>query len=307
MTTTNPEISRGMPYPRYVQDVWRELAHRRLTNAYKSAKIVPFNNQSRFIFFSDCHRGDNGRFDAFKKNKSLYLHAMQHYLREGFTYIEVGDGDELWYNLRFSDILKAHGDVFDLLHTFRRLNRLHVLAGNHDTQGPTCDHVVKDGIKAHESLLMRHEGTGRTLFVVHGHQADLTSWKLHVITRFLARSIWKKLKSFGIADPWANAGHSKSGPLQTRLSRLSHNQSSQIEERIIEWAAHYRQKILCGHTHMPAFASAMNSQYFNSGCCVTPGYLTGLEIQNGQIQQIRWRNIEDKEFRREEVTRPQTL
>ena len=32
-----------------------------------------------------------------------------------FTYIELGDGDELWENRSMKQIIEAHGDVFSLL------------------------------------------------------------------------------------------------------------------------------------------------------------------------------------------------
>ena len=31
----------------------------RLSRAYKNAKVVPFDDSSKFVLFSDCHRGDN--------------------------------------------------------------------------------------------------------------------------------------------------------------------------------------------------------------------------------------------------------
>ncbi|MGC1516255.1 MAG: serine/threonine protein phosphatase, partial [Maribacter sp.] len=34
-------------------------SERRLSRAYKNAKTIPFDDHSKFILFSDCHRGDN--------------------------------------------------------------------------------------------------------------------------------------------------------------------------------------------------------------------------------------------------------
>ncbi|MBN1262191.1 MAG: serine/threonine protein phosphatase, partial [Anaerolineae bacterium] len=68
----------------------------RLSGVLASAPEIPFTDDDRFIFFSDCHRGDNSWADDSAHNQSLMFHALQHYYREGFTYIEVGDGDELW-------------------------------------------------------------------------------------------------------------------------------------------------------------------------------------------------------------------
>ena len=58
----------------------------RLDNAYKHAKVVNFNDSSKFILFSDCHRGDNSFADDFANNRNIYFHALRHYYKEGFQY-----------------------------------------------------------------------------------------------------------------------------------------------------------------------------------------------------------------------------
>ena len=74
---------------------------KRLTRAYKKAKRIAFDDDSKFIIFSDCHRGDNSFADDFANNRNIYYHALKHYYKEDFTYCELGDGDELWENISF--------------------------------------------------------------------------------------------------------------------------------------------------------------------------------------------------------------
>jgi hypothetical protein len=69
---------------------------RRLTEAYKGAKVEYFDENSRYIFFSDCHRGDDSVSDEFTRNQNVLLHALDYYFNNGYIYVEVGDGDELW-------------------------------------------------------------------------------------------------------------------------------------------------------------------------------------------------------------------
>jgi hypothetical protein len=57
-------------------DRWQPLVEQRINNMASCAYEVPFDNHSRFVFFSDCHRGDNGRTDAFTANEQLFLHAL---------------------------------------------------------------------------------------------------------------------------------------------------------------------------------------------------------------------------------------
>lgn len=259
---------------RAVQDGQHTLAHKRLSEVFGTAKSVPFDDSSRIVLFSDCHRGDNSRADAFARNEELFLQALTHYYREGFMYVEVGDGDELWKNRRFSAIRDAHGRIFDLLHRFDLQNRLHLIVGNHDIQDRQQRWVEKDGMVAHEGLILYHWRTGQRIFVVHGHQADFKSDRLHVAGRFAARHIWKRLQVLGL-------GSHPSQPGDTR-------NRGKIRQRITEWLQVHQHTVICGHTHHPAFAARGAPPYFNTGSCLYSGYITGLEIQNGEIMLVKW-------------------
>ncbi|MEC8884572.1 MAG: serine/threonine protein phosphatase, partial [Bacteroidota bacterium] len=73
----------------------------RFDRAFANAPVIPFSDESKFILFSDCHRGDNSGADDFANNRNIYFHALKQYYQNGFTYCELGDGDELWENLSF--------------------------------------------------------------------------------------------------------------------------------------------------------------------------------------------------------------
>jgi UDP-2,3-diacylglucosamine pyrophosphatase LpxH len=293
MTTVAKGITSGtlpLQYPTTVQDDRRTFAHRRLTEVFEASQEVPFDDSSRIVFFSDCHRGDNSRADAFARNEGLFLHALTHYYLEGFTYIEVGDGDELWKNWRFSDIRHAHGWIFDLLHKFDWQGRLHLIVGNHDIQqGNQRNRVEKEGITADEGLILRHTKTGQRIFIVHGHQADFISDRLRVMSRFVVRHIWKRLQLLGLGSTTSRADSiQKQRKLEQRIIKWAQAQQRRIEERIIGWMQARWQTVICGHTHRPMCAAYGTVPYFNTGSCVYPGYITGLEIQNGEIKSVRW-------------------
>lgn len=40
----------------------------RLTKAYENARVEYFDENSKYVFFSDCHRGDGSLSDEFTKN-----------------------------------------------------------------------------------------------------------------------------------------------------------------------------------------------------------------------------------------------
>src|SRR5690606_14091643 len=149
----------------------------RLTRAYQNAKVIPFDDTSKLILFSDCHRGDNSFADDFANNRNIYYHALQQYYKEGITYVELGDGDELWENISFESIFTAHKNVYLLLRKFHWENRLHMIWGNHDMVYQDPKYVKKtlssffepiDGrdkelfedISYHEALILEHGETG---------------------------------------------------------------------------------------------------------------------------------------------------
>ena len=70
--------------------------------------------------------------DNFLKNQHLYAAALRYYYENDFTYIELGDGDELWENRSFTAIKEAHATTFQMLARFYADQRLYLLYGNHD-------------------------------------------------------------------------------------------------------------------------------------------------------------------------------
>jgi len=166
---------------------------KKLDRAYKNAKIVDFDDNSKFILFSDCHRGDNSFADDFANNRNIYFHALKHYYNEGFSYAELGDGDELWENISFKSILNAHKNVFELMQKFHKKNRLHMIWGNHDMVYRNPNYVKKHlstyfdpkvgeevelfgDITYHEAIVLKHKDTNQEVFLTHGHQ----SWELQI-------------------------------------------------------------------------------------------------------------------------------
>jgi UDP-2,3-diacylglucosamine pyrophosphatase LpxH len=257
-----------------LRNILRTRAYRRLTQAFETAKTVLFDDSSRLVFFSDLHRGDNSRSDAFAQNEDLFLQALAHYYRQGFTYIEVGDGDELWQNRRFSAVKRAHQRTFDLLHTFAGGSRLHVIFGNHDIQGFQHRRMKKDGLMAHEGLVLQNAHTDQRIFVVHGHQVDFKSDGIYRVSRFMTRHVWRHLQNLGFSDVATPVGESRN--------------RGTLRERVSEWIDVHKQMVICGHTHTPKFAAHGATPYFNTGSGVFNGYITGLEILNGEIAPIKW-------------------
>ena len=264
----------------------------RLTRAYKNARTIPFNDQSKFIFFSDCHRSDNSFADDFANNRNIYYHALKHYYQEGFQYCEIGDGDELWENLSFQPILEAHKNVYELMKQFHDEGRLHMVWGNHDMVYRNPSYVEKTlssyfdpktgtdvdlfcDIKFYEALILKHTETQQELFLTHGHQADWWNYVAWRWNRFLVRILWKPLNVMGIADPTSPAKNYK--------------ELIKVERRIKDWIVQNNNLMtIVGHTHRPRFPEPGDIPFFNDGSCVHPRSITGIEIEQGEISLIKW-------------------
>lgn len=267
-------------------------SQKRLSRAYENARRIPFNNQSKFIIFSDCHRGDNSFADDFANNRNIYYHALKTYLEEGFTYCELGDGDELWENIDFQTIFEVHHNVFYLLQKFYEENRLYRLVGNHDMVYKNKRYVEKHlftyfdkitgedkplfpGIEFTEGLVLEHEETGQELFLTHGHQADFMNYVGWKWNRFMVRALWRQLQIFGIGDPTSPA--------------KNYRELIKVERRTKKWIVNNRNRFtITGHTHRPRFPEPGEIPYFNDGSCVHPRSITGLEIVEGAISLIKW-------------------
>ncbi|MFT5755250.1 MAG: putative phosphodiesterase, partial [Flavobacterium sp.] len=255
---------------------------------------------SKFILFSDCHRGDSSFADDFANNRNIYYHALQHYFKEGYSYIELGDGDELWENMFFKDVFEANKNVYLLMQKFYTENRLHLIFGNHDFVYKNPNTVKrllseyfdpKEGkkiplfpnIKFEEAIILEHQESNQELFLTHGHQADFMNYVGWKFNRFLVRVLWKPLQVWGIKDP--------TSPAKNYVELVK------VERRIKKWIADNGNKItITGHTHRPRFPSPGENalHYFNDGSCVHPRSITGIEIEAGTISLIKWQ-IDTKE------------
>lgn len=263
-----------------------------LSNVYKKAKRIKFNNDSKLIFFSDVHRGDNSISDDFAHNQNIYYYALDYYYNRNYKYIEVGDGDELWEHRKFKHLRLAHSDIYYLMKKFYDRDRFIMLYGNHNMHFK-YDYYVRNhldyyydeyneeerelfkGIDVHEAIILEHEETGKEIFVTHGHQGDFINYQIWGVMMIISRYIWRFLNIIGFRNP--------ASPAKNRHRR------HKIEKNYSEWIRDNKKMMIIGHTHRPKFPLSNDPSYFNTGCCVHPRNITGIEINNGQISLVDWR------------------
>lgn len=270
-------------------------AFSRLDRAFQNAPLLPLTNCSRYVLMSDCHRGIGTSSDNFLKNQHLYFAALEHYYRQGFTYIELGDGDELWENRSMKNIIDIHSNVFWLFKQFDQENRLYLLYGNHDiikrrksypakscstyfcTQSQQVQPLFPsltffEGIILTTDLLPNRR-SHVSVYLTHGHQASLLNSTLWPLSRFLVRYFWRPLENLGILDPTSAA--------------KNYHVKSNCEMLLERWAQENGRILITGHTHRPILPEKP-AHYYNTGSCVHPRCITCIEIECGHMTLVKW-------------------
>lgn len=262
-----------------------------LSRIYKYSEQILFDDSSKFVFMSDVHRGDGSWADDFSKNQNLYFAALTQYYKGNYTYIENGDGDELWKFNELSDIIHVHSDVFWILSEFYKDGRLYFIYGNHDMVKKKNKYVrvnmyqyynhrdkkyisLFEDIVVHEGLVMIHKDTGDKIFIVHGHQVDFMSNTLWKFTRFLVKYLWRPLEIYGANDPTSTA--------------KNYTKKERVEKKLTKWVSKEDCIIITGHTHRPMLPEVGEHLYFNDGSCVHPRCITAIEIAEGDVILVKW-------------------
>ncbi|MCX5819809.1 MAG: metallophosphoesterase [Deltaproteobacteria bacterium] len=259
----------------------------------------------KLVCLSDMHRGDGSGADDFAQNSLIYRCALEHYLETGFTYIELGDAEELWENDNFDQIYITHTSVYELLAKFHDLDpaktRYLKVWGNHDLYWKDNEAVYRTlfpGIEIYEGIILNN-----TILLIHGHQADTKcSGEIAVFSKFFVHNFWPDLQRCGVKDP-------------TRAA-LNPGLCNEVDKRLHEWANRNDQgiaAIIAGHTHRAVFENLslterryMESKiktdgvkiknqpdrsYYNTGSCVHSLCITGIEItfEKGPcLRLIKW-------------------
>ncbi len=263
----------------------------RLNHAFENALELPLGAGTKYILISDCHRGVGTSSDNFLKNQHLYFAALKHYYQTGFTYIELGDGDELWENRNMETIIEVHSNVFWLFSLFYREDRLYMLYGNHDMIKKKRHYSAKKcntyfctesqkpqplfpELVFHEGIILRSsKQPDQALYLTHGHQASLLNSTFWPLSQFFVRYLWRPLENFGVLDPTSAA--------------KNYHVKNKCEERLNAWADRQGKILITGHTHRPVLPEEP-ACYYNTGSCVHPRCITCIEIENCSMTLVKW-------------------
>ena len=240
------------PVPEKVFSALDTLYAEILENPGKRGLLLPFDPiRDCFIIFSDQHKGNRDGADDFAGAELNYLRALDHYSKNDFTYISLGDSEELWENSIWT-VKKKNTAVFELEKIFLQKNKFIKIFGNHDLfwdNDPLAAWHLKDiygeKVRVYEGIVLRTDYELLTanfdLFLTHGHQGDAQSdgnW----FSKFFIANIWAPLQAFLRINPNTPAYDAEKKTLHNRI--------------MYEWSAS-KEKILLvtGHTHQPVFGS----------------------------------------------------
>lgn len=273
------------------------------TDPGKKGFIIPFQpHQSRFVIFSDHHKGARNGADDFLLAEANYLRALKYYNDARFHLILLGDAEELWENTLIQ-IKKHNRATFQAEGRFLRRHALTKIFGNHDLDweiNPMAASELKKiyggDLVALEAVILAGEVNDKRIeiFCTHGHQGDAQS-DGNLFSKFFVSNIWAPLQAYLRINP--------NTPAYSQTLKTEHN------GMMYEWSSQQRDLFLItGHTHQPVFESLTHFEriqrsedptgkvfqnikpsYFNTGCCCyDDGDITGIEISEGEIRLVKW-------------------
>jgi predicted phosphodiesterase len=244
------------PIKERIFDALSKLSANIIEQPGKKGLIIPFDEQEgKFIIFSDQHKGRRNGADDFTQAEPNYLAALAHYNNQQFSFINLGDSEELWEN-NLWQVKKKNKETFEAEKKFIPGNRFVKIFGNHDLYwnlNPLAwldlKTIYGEKVKVYEGAVLQTRVASElidhysplTIFLTHGHQGDSQSdgsW----FAKFFVGAIW--------------------APLQALLKINSNTPANNSEKKTLhnsimyEWASTQKNMLLItGHTHQPVFAS----------------------------------------------------
>ena len=285
----------------------KEAVFRSLTKLYNSNKknskrvcsLYSDFLKEKFIIFSDQHKGNGDSADDFVNSEFNYIKALEYYHGQKFSFINLGDSEEIW-KYKPEEVLLKNEKAFAAEAAFQPHNYYKTF-GNHDLIWKNkwdSERLLKNHfampLPVYEGIILKATINSRsiTIFLTHGHQGDKLSDN-NGFSTWLVAHIWAPVQRYlriNVNTP------SKDDALRNKHNKLMHQWSSSRKNVFL----------ITGHTHNPVFASGKYSShpsnhinrntieknrptYFNTGCCCfNDGDITGIEIADGFIRLVKW-------------------
>ncbi len=246
--TTNPECAVS----------YEKRIHRGMQNLYERIENERHEidlDSTRWIIFSDHHRGQRDGADDFQRCEPAYHAALGYYFETGHRLILLGDVEELWES-RPAPVVKSYAGALELEAAFFDEGRYERYVGNHDDEWESSRAVKRflggrcPGLEIVEGRCFRVMSRGEelgTLLLTHGHQGLYWADKFRVLSRVLNRNFWRPIQRLTRIP--------STTPARNFLLRNKHDRA------MCSWAARYdRLALIAGHTHRPVFMGSSHQQ-----------------------------------------------
>jgi hypothetical protein len=235
--------------PEYLpSNIRRKIALDQVLSRARQAGPVTSTPASRFVIFSDHHKGGRDRADDFLPCEPSYLTALNFYFQENYTLIILGDAEELLEEA-IPRVIAAYPNVLQSEARFYP-DRYLRFSGNHDNAWEIKDLVRQyldpffPGIEVRKELILEYRDEldrQGEIFLLHGHQGTLDG----DVFDFLPPRVLPYYRRF----------QDKTGLGHTSPSRDAYDRSIQ-DNQMYTWASQQEKLILiAGHTHRPIWSS----------------------------------------------------
>ncbi len=283
----------------------------------------------KFIIFSDQHKGSRNGADDFLTNEAAYLTALDYYALNGFHFISLGDCEELWENtlsaVRKAHHLSFEKEArFIPANAFIKIFGNHDLYWDNDPLAPLqLKEIYGAEVPIYEAVVLETIVQNRRLriFCTHGHQGDAVSdgnW----FSKFFVSRIWAPLQAFLRINPNTPAYNANlktaHNTIMYEWSRDQHDLllvTGHTHQPVFESLTHierlYRQLLFARQMKDASMMATLEEEirsrkfeysniseeylnlkptYFNTGCCCfDDGAITGIEISEGVLRLIEWK------------------
>jgi UDP-2,3-diacylglucosamine pyrophosphatase LpxH len=220
---------------------------RQLDRLWKDRTVEVLESKGhKYAIISDMHMGDGGDADDFYNNEPALQNALDHYRKEGYTLILLGDVEELWQFDLDRIVTRYDKTIYEKIRAFGD-DRVHRIYGNHDFEWGGFKDPSKVGSRksklADEGLRMKDVKGRERILLVHGHQGSIDADKFSWFSRFFVRA-YKGIEP--LVRLTGLLGHGAA-----TKSSVAHD----YEKTYYGWAKDSRVLVICGHSHRAIFAS----------------------------------------------------
>jgi hypothetical protein len=208
---------------------------------------IQLDSDSRYIIFSDHHKGARDAADDFQPCEKTYQAALDYYFNKDFSLVLLGDVEELWEN-PVQPVMDSYKNIFISEQRFYP-DRYFRIVGNHDDTWNDPDAVTRylepyyPNIQPLNGLVFEFDNSRLfgEIFLAHGHQGTLDSDYLSGLPPRVLPIYRQVQNTFRIGSTTPATDDYLRGEHDTQLYR---------------WATqNKRLMLIAGHTHRPVWSS----------------------------------------------------